>query len=234
MLTCAADEHCSLLPADCDLRLCPVLKPLGEVFQVLTDTTLLDMEALWVAPQGNITGVTTLPGLCQRIREEHLDSVALIGAVAAPIRVEIAALFERIELRVGQRDRKAVHAALGTLSMRPDPLGGGGTCFCRVHETRFSVKPVTPRLLCRLRRCRGARVIKTRPEVLVVVVPGLPLHGGGPSTLRTTSTSSRKITLASSQIIDATRILPPSPRLSANVVLSVVSNFSRTFSTKNP
>jgi hypothetical protein len=30
------------------------------------------------------------------------------------------------------------------------------------------------------------------------------------------------------------RILPPTSRLSANVALSVVSNFSRTFSTKNP
>jgi hypothetical protein len=78
----------------------------------------------------------------------------LVASAAAPpisvmncrasIGVEVTAHFERIELRVGQRDRKAVHAALGTLSMRPDPLGGGGTCFCRVHETCFSVQPVTP------------------------------------------------------------------------------------------
>jgi hypothetical protein len=86
---------------------------------------------------------TGLPPV-QRIPEEHLDRIALIGAVAASIGIEVTAHFERIELRVGQRDRKAVHAALGTLSMRPDPLGGGGTCFCRVHETCFSVKPVTP------------------------------------------------------------------------------------------
>jgi hypothetical protein len=72
----------------------------------------------------------------QRPSEEHLDRVALIGAVATSIGVEIAAHFQRIELRVSQRDRKAVHAALGTLSMRPDPLGGGGTCFCRVHSYR--------------------------------------------------------------------------------------------------
>jgi hypothetical protein len=37
-----------------------------------------------------------------------------------------------------------------------------------------------------------------------------------------------------SQSNDATRILPPTSLLTASVVLSVVSNFSRTFSTKNP
>jgi hypothetical protein len=31
--------------------------------------------------------VRTLPGLCQRIREEHLDGVALVGAVAASVGV---------------------------------------------------------------------------------------------------------------------------------------------------
>jgi hypothetical protein len=80
----------------------------------------------------------------QRIAEEHLDCIALVGAVATSVGVYVAAHFERIELRVGQRDRKAVHAALGTLSMRPDPLAGSGTCFCRVHEMCFTVKPVTP------------------------------------------------------------------------------------------
>jgi hypothetical protein len=48
------------------------------------------------SPQGDITGVTTLPGLCQRIREEHLDSVALVGAVAASTGVEVATHFERM------------------------------------------------------------------------------------------------------------------------------------------
>jgi hypothetical protein len=48
--------------------------------------------------------VRTLPGLCQRIREEHLDSVALVRAVAASVGVEVAAHFERIELRVGDVD----------------------------------------------------------------------------------------------------------------------------------
>jgi hypothetical protein len=51
--------------------------------------------------------------LIQRIREEHLDRAGFVGAVAASVGVEIAAHFERIELRVVQRDRTAVHAALG-------------------------------------------------------------------------------------------------------------------------
>jgi hypothetical protein len=50
--------------------------------------------------------------------------------------------------------------------------------------------------------------------------------------LRTSDTSPQKITLGVSQSNDATRILPPSSRLTLSVVLSVVPNFSRTFSTK--
>jgi hypothetical protein len=40
----------------------------------------------------------TLSGSCQRILEEHLDRVALFGAVAASLSVQVAALFELIEL----------------------------------------------------------------------------------------------------------------------------------------
>ena len=58
--------------------------------------------------KANRTG-TGLP-LIKRIRQEHLDRIALIGAVAASIRVEIAAHFERIELRVGDVDRPAMDA----------------------------------------------------------------------------------------------------------------------------
>jgi hypothetical protein len=72
------------------------------------------------AAQGADGPVRTLPGLCQRIPEEHLDSVALVGAVAASIRVEIAALFERIELRVGDVDQPAMEAQLCRLM--PSPL----------------------------------------------------------------------------------------------------------------
>ena len=86
-----------------------------------------------------------LPSI-QRIREEQFDCVAHVKAVAAPIGIEVATHFERIELRVGQRDRTVVHAALYAFSMRPDPFGGGGTCFSRVHETCFSAKSVAPRL----------------------------------------------------------------------------------------
>jgi hypothetical protein len=46
--------------------------------------------------------------------------------------------------------------------------------------------------------------------------------------------SPRKIALGASQSNDATRILPPTSRLIASVVLPVVPNFSRAFSTKNP
>jgi len=45
-----------------------------------------------------------LTGFRQPIREEHLDRVALVGALTAPIGVEIAALFEFIEL--GAADEK--------------------------------------------------------------------------------------------------------------------------------
>jgi hypothetical protein len=55
-----------------------------------------------------------------------------------------------------------------------------------------------------------------------------------PPTLQTSSASPRANHLGASQSNDATRILPPSSRLSANVVLSVVPNFSSVFSTKNP
>jgi hypothetical protein len=47
------------------------------------------------APTG---GVRTLSGFRQRIRQEHRDRVALVKALAAPIGVEIAALFKLIEL----------------------------------------------------------------------------------------------------------------------------------------
>jgi hypothetical protein len=49
--------------------------------------------------------------------------------------------------------------------------------------------------------------------------------------VRISSTSPFKITLRDSQRNDATRILPPTSRLRANVVLSVVPKRSTTFST---
>ncbi|MFY9837310.1 MAG: hypothetical protein WAK55_12740 [Xanthobacteraceae bacterium] len=49
----------------------------------------------------------TGPPFKQRIPEEHLDRVALVRAVAG---VEVAAHFERIELRVGDVDRAAMDA----------------------------------------------------------------------------------------------------------------------------
>jgi hypothetical protein len=49
-------------------------------------------------------------GCAIAIREEHLDRVALVRAVATSIRVKVAAQFERIELRVGDVDRQATDA----------------------------------------------------------------------------------------------------------------------------
>jgi hypothetical protein len=43
-----------MLPAYGDLRLCSVLKLPGEMFEVLDDAGPLDMEALGVAPEGDI------------------------------------------------------------------------------------------------------------------------------------------------------------------------------------
>jgi hypothetical protein len=51
--------------------------------------------------------------------------------------------------------------------------------------------------------------------------------------LRISSTSPFKITLGASQSNDVTRILPPTSRLIASVVLSVVRNRSSTFSTSS-
>jgi hypothetical protein len=51
--------------------------------------------------------LTKLPPI-QRIPEEHLDRIALIGAVATSVGVEVAALFQHIDLRVGDVDRPAM------------------------------------------------------------------------------------------------------------------------------
>ena len=72
-----------------------------------------------LSPQSNFSLVLLdiqpdAPGLPfnQRIHEKHLDRFAFVGAVAAPVWIEIAALFERIELRVRDVDRAVVDAVL--------------------------------------------------------------------------------------------------------------------------
>jgi hypothetical protein len=65
----------------------------------------------------------TLSGSHQRIHQERLDRIALVGAVAASIGVEIAAHFERIELRVGDVDRPAVEAPALPPAKCLDPWG---------------------------------------------------------------------------------------------------------------
>jgi len=52
-----------------------------------------------------------------KINEKHLDGLAFVGAVATPVRIEIAALFKRIELRVSDVDRAAVAAVLPAAPM---------------------------------------------------------------------------------------------------------------------
>jgi hypothetical protein len=68
-----------------------------------------------VSPHGKTSGTNSVnrTGLSfiQRIPEERLDRVALVVAVAASIGVEIAAPFERIELRVADVDRQAMDTA---------------------------------------------------------------------------------------------------------------------------
>jgi hypothetical protein len=54
MLTCTANEDRSPLPADHDLRNGPLVELGGEVLKVLADTSLPDVEALGVPPEGDI------------------------------------------------------------------------------------------------------------------------------------------------------------------------------------
>jgi hypothetical protein len=60
-----------------------------------------------------------LSGPCQRIREKRLDSVALVGALAALVGVEIAAYLELIELGLRHQNRPPKEASLPALAM-PD------------------------------------------------------------------------------------------------------------------
>jgi len=57
----------------------------------------------------------------QRIRQEHLDCVALVSAVAASIGVEIAAYFERIELCVGDTNGSAPDTVPAALAIGRAP-----------------------------------------------------------------------------------------------------------------
>ena len=61
--------------------------------------------------------LTKLPPI--RIPEEHLDRIALVVAVAASVGVEIAAHFERIELRavdvIERRTKRGMHVFLSCL-----------------------------------------------------------------------------------------------------------------------
>jgi uracil phosphoribosyltransferase len=70
------------------------------------------------------SGRTAVPFI-QRIREKHLDRIALVNAVAASTGVEVAAHFERIELRVGDVDRPAMEGPALPPGMPSPALGGG-------------------------------------------------------------------------------------------------------------
>jgi hypothetical protein len=58
-------------------------------------------------------------------REEQLDRIALVKAVAAPIGVEIAPRFKRIELRVSDVNRPAMDAQLAPAAVA---LSASRTC----------------------------------------------------------------------------------------------------------
>jgi hypothetical protein len=62
-------------------------------------------------------GVQTLSGFRQRFREEILDCVALVGAIATPIGVEIAAYLKLIELILRHEDRPQEEAAFAAPAM---------------------------------------------------------------------------------------------------------------------
>jgi hypothetical protein len=58
-----------------------------------------------------------LSGFCQRIREEQLDRLALVGALAAQIGVEIATLFKLIELVLRHHNWPPKQIVLAALAM---------------------------------------------------------------------------------------------------------------------
>jgi hypothetical protein len=74
----------------------------------------------------------------QQIREEQPDRVALVGAVAASIGVEVAFLFERIELGFSQADGSTADSVAAALAVRSYPLCRGGTSFSP-HGTCYSL-----------------------------------------------------------------------------------------------
>jgi len=60
--------------------------------------------------------VLRLTGPYQRICEEHFDRFGFVDAIATPIWIEIAPLFKRIELSVGDVDRSPMETACSATS----------------------------------------------------------------------------------------------------------------------
>jgi len=80
------------------------------------------------------------------------------------------AVFQRIELRVGNVDRPAMDAAVRRLRNALTLGVESETCFSRGHETCFRVKRVTPRPPRRPWQCPGRRVLGLDRRVPLVVV----------------------------------------------------------------
>jgi hypothetical protein len=74
-----------------------------------------------------------LSGFWQRIRQEHFDRAALVKALAAPIGVEIAALFKLIELALGHQNWSPKEPVLAALAVPVERLADLFSADC--HET---------------------------------------------------------------------------------------------------
>src|SRR6202040_1644566 len=70
--------------------------------------------------QGPTRRCLDLSGFRQRIRQEHRDRVALVEALAAPIGVEITALFKLIELALGHQNWSPKESVLAAPAMPVD------------------------------------------------------------------------------------------------------------------
>jgi hypothetical protein len=76
-------------------------------------------KSIECARGGRRNALAVLSGLCQRIREERLDGLALVGALTSLIGVEIATDFKLIELILRHQNRPPKEASLPALAM-PD------------------------------------------------------------------------------------------------------------------
>ena len=81
-----------------------------------------------------------LSGFRQRIRQEHRDRVALVEALAAPIGVEITALFKLIELALGHQNWSPKERVLAALAV---PGGRLADLFSAAASTQAATDPTS-------------------------------------------------------------------------------------------